>query len=229
MNVTDHILQRTFHMRYGERYGTCFTVDIEYRRYILTARHLVDSIRDDEVIEIRTGDEDNRDIWKSIKVKLVGYGYDGDDIAILAPEYPFGGEHPIIVTGGDIILSEDVYFLGYPYGRAYGGFELNYGLPLPLVKRATISAINNKANLIVLDGNGNPGFSGGPVVRRFQNDSQTVIGVMVARHQKEQEVRPVSDEMGRYTYSESTGIAFAYSCKDINKIVASNPKGASIL
>ena len=68
MSVTSSILQRTFHIRYNRKAGTCFTIDVQGRRYLITARHVVDTIRDDAIVDI----SQNRQ-WKQLRVRLVGH------------------------------------------------------------------------------------------------------------------------------------------------------------
>ena len=53
MSVTTNILQRTFRMRHGDNVGTCFTVDVHNRRYLVTARHLVEKIRPRGTVDIQ--------------------------------------------------------------------------------------------------------------------------------------------------------------------------------
>ncbi len=43
MMTIANILNRTFHMSYGGSTGTCFTVDVDGRQYLVTARHVVQS------------------------------------------------------------------------------------------------------------------------------------------------------------------------------------------
>jgi hypothetical protein len=63
-------------------------------------------------------------------------------------------------------LSQDAYFLGYPYGLHAEGGSLNAHFPLAIVKKACLSmfALGGPDAYILLDGHNNPGFSGGPVV-----------------------------------------------------------------
>lgn len=73
MSVTTNILQRTFHIRCREASGTCFTLDVDGRRYLATARHVVAGIQGDGVIEIAHGNGK----WLPLGVKLVGHGDGG--------------------------------------------------------------------------------------------------------------------------------------------------------
>ena len=39
--VPSNALQRTFRLNYRSESGTCFTLDVDARQYVVTARHLV--------------------------------------------------------------------------------------------------------------------------------------------------------------------------------------------
>ena len=69
MSVTANILQRTFRIRYRGGTGTCFTIDVGGKRYLITAKHVVDVIQDNETVDI----SHNRD-WLPVRVRLVGHG-----------------------------------------------------------------------------------------------------------------------------------------------------------
>ena len=109
MPVTNNILQRTFRIRYGPSFGTCFTVDIDDKRYLITARHIVEQIEGSSLVEIM-----HDGIWKPLPVDLVGHGAGDIDVSVLAPHQLFGTSSPLTVSI-EMILSEAVYFLGFPY------------------------------------------------------------------------------------------------------------------
>ena len=157
MAVTSNVFQRTFNIRLGETEGTgtCFTIDVDERRYLVTAKHVIGGT-EPEVVELK---HDGK--WKPVPVKLVGHASKEADISVLAPAYTFGGRGQLEI--GEIHVGEDLYFLGYPFGLSTDGSKINYGLPLPLVKKAILSGMGENG-LMYLDGHNNPGFSGGPVV-----------------------------------------------------------------
>ena len=137
MSVTANILQRTFHIRYKGNAGTCFTIDVQGRRYLITAKHVVDTMRADSVVEIAR----NRG-WAPLRVRLVGHCAGDIDVTALAPQTLFGASHPLRLTTAGLSLAEDIYFLGFPYGLSMEvKTELNAGFPLPLVKKAVVSAL----------------------------------------------------------------------------------------
>ena len=72
--LTTNVLQRTFHIRFGGGSGTAFTIDIERRQYLVTARHIIESFCGGE-LEIYHDSE-----WKKINLELVGAGAGEVDI-----------------------------------------------------------------------------------------------------------------------------------------------------
>ena len=224
MSVTSSILQRTFHIRYNRKIGTCFTIDVQGRRYLITARHVVDTIRGDAIVDI----SQNRQ-WKQLRVRLVGHSAGEIDITALAPQTLFGASHPLRLTTQDLTLAEDVYFLGFPFGlRMEVKTALNAGFPLPLVKKAVVSALGLEDGPMLLDGHNNIGFSGGPVVRRMANRDQTVIGVVSGYRPETQKVR---DKYGRetpYTYDTNTGIVIVEDIRHALTLIKKNPIGIPV-
>ena len=177
MSVSIRILQRTFHIRCARLIGTYFTVDVARRRYLVTAKHIAGAINHQAVVEIA-----HEGTWKHLPVRLVGHGEGEVDISVLAPQQLFGGSAPLKIPA-PMTLAEDVYFLGFPFNMSLDVGNLNADFPLPLVKRAILSAFFTDRGLVLLDGHNNPGFSGGPVVG---SGGERVIGVISGyRHQRQ--------------------------------------------
>ena len=223
MTVATNILQRTFHIRHGDTTGTCFTVDVENRRYLVTARHLVQKIHAQGIVEIR-----HNGAWSPVSVKLVGHGEGSVDVSVLAPQSLFGAAHPLLVTTANLTLAEEVYFLGFPYGLSFDVGDLNAGFPMPLVKRAAVSAMFLKDDLMLLDGHNNPGFSGGPVVRRWNGREQVVLGVVSGYRSEKSRVVDDAGNSGPYSYVMNTGIVVMYGSRKLNELVAGNPVGIEV-
>lgn len=218
MGVTRGILQRTFRIRYGGAIGTCFTVDVANRRYLVTARHIAGTVSYSVDIEIK-----HEGIWKPVPVRLVGHG-DGDiDVSVLAPQYPFGGSE-VLTFPAPMTLGEDVYFLGFPFGMSMETGDLNLNLPLPFVKKATLSAFTDVGQ-VLLDGHNNPGFSGGPVV---DSSGDRVIGVISGYRHDRKNVLDCSGDKGPYTYDMNTGIIHAWDSFQINQLILNNPIGIPV-
>lgn len=223
MSVTTNILQRTFLIRYKGNIGTCFTIDVQGKRYLITAKHVVDSIQDDAVVDI----SHNRD-WLPLHVRLVGNCAGNIDVTVLAPQKLFGAPHPLRLTTAGLVLAEDVYFLGFPYGLGMNvKTDLNAGFPLPLVKKAVVSALGLEDGPMLLDGHNNAGFSGGPVARRGAKEEQTVIGVVSGYQYDRQRVRDENGNETSHTYDTNTGIIIAHDIRHALAIITTNPIGIS--
>lgn len=220
MPITNNILQRTFRIRYGTSRGTCFTADVDGKRYLVTARHVVGQLQGSSSVEIM-----HDGIWKSVLVDLVEHGVDDIDVSVLAPQQLFGAHNPLTISV-EMILSETVYFLGFPYDLSLSSGNLNQDFPLPLVKKAIISGCYMDEGLILLDGHNNPGFSGGPVVREMKTSQ--VIGIVSGYRFEPQHVADSDGNRGPYTYHQNTGIVNVVSSNKINEIIMRNPVGISI-
>lgn len=113
-------------------------------------------------------------------------------------------------------MSEEVFFLGYPFGLSFDIGAAGWGHPLPLVKRATLSAFKLDEGLLLLDGHNNPGFSGGPVVRSAARRGMTtstvadpqVIAVVSGYRRDQGRVLDDAGFEGPYTYDVNTGIVY---------------------
>ena len=227
--VTSNILQRTFRILYEKLCGTCFTIDFENRQYIVTARHLVESIVDHSTVKIM-----HDRIWKPLTVKLVGHS-DGDvDVSVLAADSNNFGTAPLDVLGADnidLILSQDVYFLGFPAGIRSETLSINQDYPLPFVKKAIVSMLGNK-DTILLDGHNNRGFSGGPVVfhPRSNSNDLAVAGVVSGYHFQEEPVYQNQEQKESPIgfYEHNIGIIVAYNIKHALDLIRQNPIGVEL-
>ena len=156
--ITTNVLQRTFRIKYGENTGTCFTIDVDDRQYIATARHVVDGIQGKDSVEIS-----HEGFWKTLRTEIAWLSPSEQDIAILVLEFQVSPTHPLEPTSAGMVLGQDVYFCGYPYGLTVeAGPDINQGFPIPLVKKGILSGMS--PNHFLIDAINSPGFSGGPVV-----------------------------------------------------------------
>lgn len=219
MSVTTNILQRTFRIRYRESAGTCFTIDVGGRRYLITAKHVVDGIQDDDMVDI----SHDRD-WLPVRMRLVGHSVGDIDVTVLAPQVMFGAVHNLTLTTAGLALGEDVYFLGFPYGLGMEvKTDLNGGFPLPLIKKAVVSALGLEDGPLLLDGHNNVGFSGGPVARRGTKEGQTIIGVVSGYRYDRHKVLDEHGNETSDTYDTNTGIVIAHDIRHALAIIENNP------
>ena len=159
--ITTNVLQRTFHVKYGNATGTCFTVDVNSRQYLVTARHVVDGIQQQDTIDLY-----HEQTWEPLRTTVAWISQTEEDIAILVPEVQLSPAYPLEPNAGGLLIGQDVYFCGYPYRLRTEAGSLNRGFPIPLVKKGIVSSlvIEKNCHIIIIDGHNNPGFSGGPVV-----------------------------------------------------------------
>lgn len=160
--VTSNVFMRVLQLQVGEEVGTSFTIDIDGKQYLVTAKHIVAALPDgsDSLVKVRT-----KGGWSEIHV-IVFKCADPVDIAVLIPKKQLTVNLPLEASVTGIMLGQDAYFVGFPYGM-----NVTYRTHpnvFPFVKRATLSALVRQENIntqiIVLDGENNPGFSGSPVV-----------------------------------------------------------------
>lgn len=172
MYVTANIYERVVQVVTPSALGAGFTIEHEGACYLVTARHVLPTEPAEEFEVI------HRDsIWKGTAAPRSGVN-PGADIAVVRVPDEFGKPHlPVSLTSDGMAYSEDMFFLGYPYGLA---LTVNAERQLPLVKKAILSGSNYEAgglNMLYLDGLNNPGFSGGPVVTMRMNPPQIVAVV----------------------------------------------------
>ncbi len=221
--VTMNILQRVFHISYGNGTGTCFAIDVDGKQYLVTARHIVPSIGDSDVVQIF---HDGK--WKVLSVRLVGHAPGEVDITVLAPAIQISS-HPVVINQG-LYYSQDVFFLGFPYGFTHGHEGVLDNYPIPFIKKATVSSMGDRKNddAIYLDGHNNPGFSGGPVVHVDTKTGDMVIAGVISGYVETQE--PVYDAQSQavLNYGYNTGIIRAYLVGYAIKLIRANPIGVEL-
>ena len=110
MLPTNNIYQRTFYMKIGENTGTCFTIDVDNRQYIVTAQHILKGNNNANLICIRNNKE-----WCYCPIELVGHSEEDIDISVFAPYKQISPSHPLKTDQAGLTLAQDVYFLGFPH------------------------------------------------------------------------------------------------------------------
>ncbi len=223
MSITKSILERTFQFSFDESQGTCFTIDCDNRQYIVTARHLVWPITGPATISIK-----HEKVWKPCSVNLVGHCRGEVDISVLAAGFQLSSTHPLPTTGG-IILGQDVHFLGFPYGLTSEVGAFNRNFPFPLVKKATLSAVDSNY-LFFLDGHNNPGFSGGPVVFSPEGkpDNDLSVAAVISGYRLNMEPVYLEGERTPLEFVYNTGIIVAYGIKHATDLISQNPIGFNL-
>lgn len=153
--ATTNILFRVFPIRIDQT-GTAFTLEVRGQQYIVTADHLLEGEFHAE-IEVQLGSDE----WTRIPVSLVGQG-EHQDVLVMTTVEPLTPTFPADAGTGRMVVGQSVRFLGFmPRARTQPlpGYERG----MPLIMGGVLSGFDNRHSLLI-DGQGNKGFSGGPVV-----------------------------------------------------------------
>ena len=121
-------------------YGTAFALDIQNKRYLVTASHVIEGIGRANVISIFRGKGKG---WTPLEVTVVGKGDAKkleEDIAMLAADIrlPVPTDLPFNTSVVDMFWGQHVYFCGFPYGF-YTDVGIAEGHPIAMTKGAVLS------------------------------------------------------------------------------------------
>ena len=224
--ITSNVIHRTFQIKWRNRIGSCFTIDVDGKQYLCSAKHYLNDYRTGQ-IELFY-----REKWHNLEVEFVGHGSENTDICVLSPKIQLSPPHSLSATSAGLIFGQDVYFLGFPYGIQLEVGDLNRFFPLPLVKKATVSSFfGGNQKIILLDGHNNRGFSGGPVVFKKVGSTKNELRVAAIISGYKFEPEPIFDEKGKKTslrYYANTGIILSYDIKHALDAIRENPIGFEI-
>jgi S1-C subfamily serine protease len=185
--ITANVFTRIFFIRAGaDSVGTGFTIEVDNRQYLVTARHVVQTLKPPTDIHISRENE-----WKALPVTTVWRHPSPDiDIAVIPLTLQLSRTLPCLPQSAGLVWGQEVFFLGYPFGQTGERTEANGGYPIAFVRRATFAAGLRDSKgylLLMLDGHCNPGFSGGPIVFRPQGSTDPrapfVIGGVIAGYE----------------------------------------------
>jgi hypothetical protein len=154
--------------------GTGFTVDVDGRQYLITAKHVASGLKDGDSVRIHRVDG-----WMKTKVKVFRCD-EPIDIAVLIPDRQLTVNFALEPSIAGMQVGQDTYFLGFPYGWLLSDNKYHsVSVSFPFIKKATASASAPAGShaVLYLDGHNNPGFSGGPIVFRDFNQAGYIMKV----------------------------------------------------
>lgn len=225
--ITTNILFRVFHIQNGGKTGTCFTIDVDNKQYLVTAKHVIEGLSVSDRIQVFHEKQ-----WKYLDVVILGKCDGEADVAVLRPSLQLSPPFPLEPTSVGIELGQDIYFLGFPYGHMSDLTEMNRGFPMPLIKKGVLSGITKKDGneLLFLDGHNNPGFSGGPVIfsKPLARSEYKVAGVIRGYVRRDEPIYDEDKKLTALTYQYNTGIIIADDIKNAVDIIHANPDGWQI-
>jgi|SRR6185369_800279 len=236
VEVTSNILSRVFLVKYGVNQGTGFTIEVQDRQYLITARHLVKGMKNGDNVDIlQLGG------WKQFAVKPLFPTPEEVDIAVLVLDVQISPAYPLEATSENLSVSQPMYFLGFPFGIGIDSRKINNGYPFPLVKKGICSAIvpssTNDYMLIILDGMNNPGFSGAPIVFVDQTTRALKVAAVVSGYRNQEYVvkRKITEKgkEDRFTDTDmviqgNSGIVTGFNIKSAVDIILKNPIGPQV-
>lgn len=218
--ITNEIIQKVLLIKYNKGTATGFFVKYKNHTYLITAKHVVDSINktrklNGDTINIKAFQNSQ---WIPISGRVYFNNNKKVDIAVInTPSIKLDTINFDLTVKG-MILGENGYFLGFPFGGTTMIDSANFNSPLPLVKGALLSSFyhEKEAFILLLDAHNNPGFSGGPIVFRNHNTETpykwNVIGVVSGYRKQE-------NESSKMKYYENSGIMIGYGIYHAIEIV----------
>lgn len=220
--ITANFVHRTFRIKCGTSVGTGFTVDVDAKQYLVTARHVVQDLGSTAGLEVF-----GNGAWAQVPTKLVAHGPGDIDVSVLAPKLPLSPPNlPIIASSDGAVYGQDVYFLGFPYGVLSNVIFGDAGHPLPLVKKAVLSSF--AGDVYLLDGHNNPGFSGGPMVFGAGGTVPNSVGAVISGYRFNPEPVLLDNAETLLTYRYNTGIVISYKIETALQMIWDNPIGAPV-
>ena len=153
------MLDTTFCIRQGNSLGTAFAIEFGDRQYLVTARHVLKDI----TAPIHVKRNDNEHLLSPGKA----HAHPGSaDVAVIPLSTPMTVSSPLTPSADKVMMGQDVLIGGFPFGWTHPQTDLNNGYPIPFIKGAILSSIVrvDNANMVLLDGHNNKGFSGGPII-----------------------------------------------------------------
>lgn len=214
------IVDRVFKIDSGEATGSAFSLDVDDRQYLVTAKHVVPNIAGASTVKVFHGGN-----WKALQVALVGHS--DVDVSVLAPSVQLTYEEmKLSAAPGGFFAGQDVFFAGFPLDIV--GQNIDSPFPAPLIKKAIISGAEGEGYKFpfYLDGHNNPGFSGGPVYLQIPGQRQFMVSMIISSFTAFR--NPVYDDDQKPSglhVLQNSGIIQAYNIRNALELIGQNPIG----
>ena len=224
--ITSNVYNRVFFIKALE-YGTAFAIDYENKQYLITAKHLIDPSNQTSIRFFFNKK------WVEIPVTLLGLGAGEIDIAVFRAQAQLCTPvFDLPASSKDMVIGQDVYFLGFPYKMWTDGGEVMRGRPCPFIKKGTLSSAfvsDDGVPRIYIDAINNEGFSGGPIVFHTHGKYDFRIAGVVSKFKIEYEtvIDPAGDHT-EMTVAYNTGFLIGYEISNAIEIIKRNPNGTPI-
>lgn len=178
--LTSNVLYRALFIKTGSGQATAFTIEVDGRQYVITAKHVVAGLGAEGAISIGKFKRSGELTFVPLRMKIFRCD-DPVDIAVLIPPEQLTVSFPLEPTKKGMLYGQDMYFLGFPFGMFSTMSDVSGAYPFGFVKKVVYSGEQDTpdAHVSFLDGYNVFGFSGSPVVFRVGSDfNYKVIGVV---------------------------------------------------
>jgi hypothetical protein len=146
--VPHRIIQRTFYIKYHHFLATGFTLEIENRQFLVTGSHTFAFAHNGDSLEFEVMKDGK---WQKFKSTLYKHPNPKVDVAALSLNEDLSPRHAIRYGTNNLYLSQEVYFLGFPYGKyMVDSSYANNGYPIPFVKKGIFSTIPHDQDGVTL-------------------------------------------------------------------------------
>lgn len=178
MAISMNVVQRTFLIKSADQAGVGTGFGIEYAKkpYILTANHVFEGSRIDQLLVYRNSE------WLSIPV-IPHHARPKVDLIAFETSEAFWPNYDVEFGIGGTYLGEDAFVLGFPLALFQEAPpSLNNGYPLPFAAKGCVAAVRSKNDpegpSVFLSVPLDQGYSGGPVAlaRNLMQPVPRVIG-----------------------------------------------------
>jgi S1-C subfamily serine protease len=182
---TSNVIYRVLRLRATGGTGSAFTIEVDGRQYLITARHNLEGFGAQGEIDLWLGGR-----WTRTAARAIYPASATVDIAALDLGKPVTVAYPLEPSSGGLTLGQQVFFLGYPFGLGTsfsGPAPPGFG-EIPFLKSGIVSALDTRdpqASVLYLDGQNNPGFSGGPIVFRHAASGRFRVAGVVGGYRNE--------------------------------------------
>ncbi|WP_411845562.1 trypsin-like peptidase domain-containing protein [Roseibacillus persicicus] len=152
-----------FQILYGEKIGTAFAIEHKGQEYLVTAKHVVEEISDNDEVFIRYEQK-----WLKLESKLIGHGQNEQDVTVLQVDYSVYSPSDGYRVMSQVPMGTDCYMMGFPEGkRVELPSDEGIFLPMALMRKGIVGGIQDDKygnKIYLVDVHGNQGFSGGPII-----------------------------------------------------------------
>ncbi|MHA8056698.1 S1 family peptidase [Aquirufa nivalisilvae] len=219
--VPTSIIYRTIHIKNNGTTGSCFILDVNKKQYYITANHIINGLKTGDFLEINYKED-----WNKHKITIVGHSKDSDISVFSVPTGIVGGES-IEASSNDVFYSQDIYFLGFPFGLKSEIASLNSNFPIPFIKKGILSnfIIEKQKKVLFLDGINNPGFSGGPVIYFHQQSQTFKLAGIISGYKFQIENAMQNNQEINVQIKTNTGIIISYGIEVALELIRANPIG----